>query len=155
MRIHLVQHGKATSKDENPDRPLTEEGREDVQRVGARLAAGDVRVSRIVHSGKTRARQTAEQLAELLEVEGRRPPVDRSDDLGPTDDTSVWADRLDDDEHDGVVLVGHLPFMERMAARLVSGDPEHDVVTFSKGGVLRLERDDGWTVRWFVTPAVA
>lgn len=157
MRIYLVQHGKARSKEEDPDRPLTREGRSDVRRVARRLTGASVEVRRLVHSGKTRARETAEEIANAL-GDGVPPPVETSGHLGPTDDPSGWADRLGEGE-DGVMLVGHLPFMERMAARLVAGDPDASVVTFSKGGVLCLGRDEdgpgGWTVRWFLTPLLA
>jgi phosphohistidine phosphatase len=159
MRIYLVQHGKATSKEEDPDRPLTLEGRSDVRRVAVRLAGAGVDVRRLVHSGKARARQTAEEIADVLGG-GASRAVETSGDLGPLDDPSPWADRIEDGE-DGVMLVGHLPYMERLAARLVAGDRDTSVVTFRKGGVLCLGREEdedataGWTVRWFLTPPLA
>jgi len=160
VRLYLVQHGKARPKDEDPDRPLTDEGREDVQRVGARLAAGTEppEIRRIVHSGKTRARETAQELAEIVRSGASAPSVAQSDALGPTDDPSTWADRARSGEADGTMLVGHLPYMERIAASLVEDDAEAEVVTFSKGGVLCVGSDGddgGWTVRWCVTPGVA
>ena len=33
MKIYLVQHAKAASKDADPERSLTEEGRSDIQKV--------------------------------------------------------------------------------------------------------------------------
>ena len=157
MAIYLMQHGQARPKEEDPERPLDEQGREDVQRVAARLVAAGAPVRRIVHSGKTRARQSAEEVARVLEAAGPPPAVETADDLGPTDDPGRWADRLTDAGRDGTLLVGHLPYMERLASRLVAGVEEHPVVRFRKGGVLCLGRDDegGWTVRFFVTPVVA
>jgi len=63
MRLYLVQHGKAKSKDEDPDRPLTDQGRNDIKKVAVFLAENaGLKVTSIYHSGKTRARQTAEVL---------------------------------------------------------------------------------------------
>lgn len=160
MRLYLVQHGPAMSKDEDPDRPLTGEGRALVQAVAARLAeAASPDVRRIVHSGRTRARQTAELLAEALAA-GGAVAVEHGDNLGPTNDTSIWEGRLAAQAADlgdgGLMLVGHLPFMDRMSGRLVSGNEERAAVRFQQGAVLCLERDDesrgGWSVRWFLTP---
>jgi len=60
LRVYLVRHGKAKSKEEDPERHLTERGAEEVRRVARFLAAAGIQVSKILHSGKTRARQTAE-----------------------------------------------------------------------------------------------
>jgi len=158
MRLYLVQHGPAKSKDEDPDRPLTEEGEGVVRRVAGRLAeTGAGRVDRILQSGKTRARQTAEILAEALHpLDGVRAV----EELGPVDDPGLWVERLPELEDEfgdgGVMLVGHLPFMQRMAALLICGDPEQPVVRFQQGGVLCLERDGkSWVVVWYLAPEVA
>jgi phosphohistidine phosphatase len=142
------------SKDEDPDRPLTEQGADDVTRVADRLTAdGGLSAERVLHSGKTRARETAEILAPACHGD---PVPEATEDLNPLDDPGVWADRLSGAEDD-VMLVGHLPYMERLAARLVVGDPDAGVVRFQQGGVLCLERDDDgvWTVRWFLPPELA
>ena len=163
MQLYLVQHGKAMSKDENPDRPLTEEGRAEVQLVAGRLAAAGDPIARIVHSGKTRARETAEEIAAVVGGPDAAPEVEQSDDLGPVDDPGPWAGRLEKLSHDvgdaGLILVGHLPYMEKMAGRLTCGDEERLPVRFTKGGILRLDHEGegqgGWALRWYVTPSVA
>ena len=33
MRIYLMQHGRPTAKEENPEKPLSVEGRQDVERA--------------------------------------------------------------------------------------------------------------------------
>ncbi len=154
MRLYLVQHGNAKPKEEDPDRPLTEQGVDDVTRVADELTKdGGLSAERVFHSGKTRARETAEILAPACHGD---PVPEATDGLDPMDDPGVWADRLSGTEDD-VMLVGHLPYMERLAARLVVGDPDAEVVRFRQGGVLCLERDDdgGWAVRWFLTPELA
>jgi phosphohistidine phosphatase len=75
--------------------------------------------------------------------------------LSPLDDVEPVAESLAR-EGKVVMLVGHLPFMERMAGHLVAGDAEHPVVKFHNGGVVCLEQGEpGWQVSWIVTPAIA
>lgn len=69
MRLYLVQHGEAKKEEEDPLRPLSERGREDVQRVAKYVEKLDIKASIIFHSGKLRAKQTAEILAEKLNIE--------------------------------------------------------------------------------------
>ena len=66
MRLYLVQHGEALPKQVDPERPLSERGRSDVARVADFLKGAGIRVTRVAHSGKTRARQTAELLASFV-----------------------------------------------------------------------------------------
>ena len=65
MKLYLVQHAEAVPAEDDPDRPLSDKGRTDVQRVASFLARS-VRVGRIVHSPKMRARDTAVLLAQAL-----------------------------------------------------------------------------------------
>ena len=66
MRLYLTQHGLAVPKDVDPDRPLSEQGRQDVRRLADFLGHAGVRVEQFLHSSKTRAEQTAAILAEPL-----------------------------------------------------------------------------------------
>ena len=63
MHVYLVQHGKAKSAEEDPNRGLSDEGRNEVQRVAEFLSELRITVSLIQHSGKTRAEETAHLLA--------------------------------------------------------------------------------------------
>ena len=80
MEIYLVQHGEAKPESEAPERPLTDKGRTEVESVAYYVAGLGVKVSRIVHSGKLRAKQTAEIFAQKL-----RPSQDTvgQEGLGP------------------------------------------------------------------------
>jgi phosphohistidine phosphatase len=152
MNLYLVQHAEAKSKDEDPDRPLTDKGQSDIKKVANYVAQhGALQVGQILHSGKTRARQTAEVLAGALKGSGQ---VDQDDDLGATDEPSIWANRLSDSRED-VILVGHMPHLSKLAALLVCGDEEGQAVDFQNGGVVCLTQDeDTWAVSWVVTPQI-
>lgn len=151
MRLYLVQHGEARSKSEDPERPLTDRGRDGVARVAAFARRADVGIHQIRHSGKLRAGETATILAEHLE-----PPIGvvAIEGLAPRDDVRSIAEFLSRETRP-LLLVGHLPFMERLAGLLLAGDEERTVVRFVKGGIVCLERDAqsrAWSVRWVVTP---
>ncbi len=66
MALYLVQHGKSLSKEEDPEQGLSAEGSADVTRIAEVAKGYHVRPNRILHSGKKRARQTAEIFAKSL-----------------------------------------------------------------------------------------
>lgn len=150
MQIFLVQHGRAKAREEDADRPLTDEGRREVEAVLlSTLRFGALSAGRVLHSGKRRARETAEIIADKLEGQ-----VEEVDGLAPQDDPSIWADRLAHQERD-LLLVGHLPHLSRLASRLLCGDAEKDIVQFANGGIVALEgQGDSWSLRWAIPPAL-
>jgi phosphohistidine phosphatase len=152
MFLYLVQHAEAKRAEEDPARDLTEQGRQDLARVARYVGNLPLTVSRILHSGKTRALSTAEVLAAALKPP---PKVSATDGLAPLDDPGVWADRLMGLAED-VMLVGHLPHLARLAARLTCGDQEKTVVNFKMGGVVCLRRLEAnqWAVEWMLIPAL-
>ena len=162
MRVYLVQHAEAVPADENPDRPLSEKGRNDARRVASFLARS-VRVGRVIHSPKTRARDTAVLLAQALGPGG--VVEEAASGLAPDDSVEVAADLIAG-WSDDTMVVGHLPFMGRLAAYLVAGSEDADVVAFQPGTVACLERaggedaedgEDGegdWAVAWMVRPGL-
>jgi phosphohistidine phosphatase len=152
MKVYLVQHGEAEPKDVDPVRPLTGRGRQDVQRVAAFAARLGLEVHQIRHSGKARAAQTATILREALSPPGGVVEVSG---LAPLDDVRLVAHALAQASQQ-VMLVGHLPFLARLAGFLVTGDPDHPVVEFRNAGLVCLTRkEDGWLVAWVLTPEMA
>jgi phosphohistidine phosphatase len=149
MELYLVQHGIAKLESEDPQRSLTERGSQEVEKV-ARYATGlKLPVSQILHSGKLRARQTAEILARHL-----TPPqgVREQKGLAPTDDPKV-AEELIRQAAEPIMLVGHLPHLSRLTSLLILGSPEKEVIRFRNGGIVCLRRDESsWAVRWILTP---
>ncbi len=151
MFFYLVRHGEPLSVDLDTRRPLSKRGLRDVHRVGEFLAGtGDVRVERIFHSPKHRALETAQALAEYLNpAEG----VLEAEGLLPMDDPSDWAYKVSQTRGD-TMLVGHLPFMARLASLLLCGKFDAVNVDFQTGGAVCLERNlsGGWTLVWAVNP---
>lgn len=151
MRLYLVQHGQAFPAAEHPDRTLTDPGRRAVATVAALLACGQPRLSRIVHSGKTRARQTAELLADHL-TPGQ--PVEAATGLDPHDPVEPWVEAANG-WTEGRLLVGHQPFLGKLISRLVLGD-ERVLVDYQPGTVVCLERASAgdWRIVGMLGPAL-
>ena len=126
MDLYLMQHGQATTDTEDPERPLTDAGRAAVQRVAKRARAADVRISGCLHSGKLRAEQTAQLLVAEIGVE---PSVEARPGLAPNDPVVPVAQWLRaETEHQSLALVGHMPFLGRLASLLVVGDNNNNQV---------------------------
>lgn len=150
MLIYLVQHAEAKRQEEDPSRPLSEKGRRDINRVGYYASKLNIRTDKIFHSAKLRAKQTAEVLFEYLApVKG----MSEEDGLYPMDSPDTWAERLKDVTGD-VILVGHLPHLGRLAALLLCGNAEKNVVSFKMAGIVCLKREEtgAWSLQWMLTP---
>ncbi|MCF8080829.1 MAG: phosphohistidine phosphatase SixA [Desulfobacterales bacterium] len=148
MALHLVQHGKNLSKDVDPEKGLSEEGRQEAARIADMAAKAGISVSAIFHSGKKRAAQTAEIFAAALSPSGG---VEQVGGLAPLDDVAAFAETIDPDRD--TMLVGHLPFMEKMTSYLVAGDAERKVFKFQNGGIVSLDKDED-SGRWMITGAL-
>ena len=145
MKVYLVQHAKPKSKEEDPDRPLSDEGKNDIIKIVKFLP--QLNIKKVLHSDKLRAQQTAEILAKSLKAE-----VINGDALEPLADPAIWAQRLDKESED-VMLVGHLPHLTKLASQLLTQNQEKSVISFKQGGIVCLEKTDhGWEVAWMVTP---
>ena len=150
MRLYLVQHGVAVPEAEDPARPLSAKGREEVARTAQVLARMDISVDAIRHSGKLRARQTAELIARS--VKAAEGLVEASG-LAPNDPAAPVAAELANAAHD-LMLVGHLPHLARLASLLVAGRESPSAVEMHMGGVVCLERapQGSWRVVYAVPP---
>jgi phosphohistidine phosphatase len=152
MRAYLMQHGKPVSKEENPDRPLSVEGKNDVERMANFLKKCGVKVEEVFHSGKTRAGQTAEITVSKLNP-GLKPQ-ERSG-LSPLDDVKGIAKHIQKGEKN-ILIAGHLPHLAKLTSLLVAGDESTPVARFQQGGVVCLERDPegDWSIAWMVIPEI-
>ena len=152
MRLYLVQHGKAVDKQANSERPLSEDGIREAKAVAAWLSGKGLAIPEVWHSGKTRAQETAELLAGRLAPDAK---LHAQEGLDPNDDVEDLAQELEEREND-LMIAGHLPFLAKLASRLLTGDEDAESVTFTYAGVLCLERDsdDLWHVVWLVIPSL-
>lgn len=150
MRLYLLQHGEAVPEEVDRDRPLSRAGRADVEVLAAFLKSADVRPGRILHSGKTRARQTAEGLAAALGPSGGLGVLPG---LGPKDPVESVARQVASWVLDTLV-VGHLPSMARLTSYLLTGDGEEVALGYKPGSLVCLERSEtgAWMLCWMLRP---
>jgi phosphohistidine phosphatase len=150
MKLYLIQHGEAATEEVDPARPLTAKGRTDVQKIASFLKGAGLGPMVIFHSGKTRARQTAEIIAAQLSPGCQ---VKERDGLSPKDPVKVLANEISGMAND-LMIVGHLPFLGKLGASLLAGVESKNLVAFRQGGVVCLQRDEDqtWQVAWMVTP---
>jgi phosphohistidine phosphatase len=147
--LFLVHHGDAVGPEVNPMRPLSDRGRVEVDMLAQKAAERGAQPDIIWHSGKLRARQTAEAywkrcnpLATFSAIRG----------LQPTDPTNWIIDSIAG-ETTHILLAGHFPHLPRLLGRLVTGNPDAAPGQFPLNGVVALEHVDGkWLERWRLQP---
>jgi phosphohistidine phosphatase len=131
MRAVLVHHADAESPAVDPQRPLTRLGLAQAATVAEALQRAGFVPAAIWHSGKLRARQTAEvflrrggPFAEFRMVRGLRP-----------DDPPDWIRHELQAETRDILLVGHMPNISALAEALApgcGGVPAHGFAIFDR-----------------------
>ena len=152
MAIYIVQHGRCVTKEVDPDRPLSSEGRTEVERIAGVAAGYGVCPSVIYHSGKTRARETASIYEKAL---GALQGTGEMAGMNPMDDVEGFAKGIDAQSQ--AMFVGHLPFLERLVAFLITGNQAIKVFQLQNGGVLCMDKESGtdqWFIKWGLMPNV-
>ena len=152
MTLYLIQHGQSLPKDVDPDQGLSEEGVAETERIAGVAKNYQINVGQIMHSIKTRARQTAGIFASALNPTGGVTEVAG---LKPMDDVASFAASLNPDTH--TMLVGHLPFMERMTSYLVTGSLDKPVFKFQNSGIVCLDKypaSESWVIVWTLMPRI-
>jgi phosphohistidine phosphatase len=154
MKLYLIQHGEAKYEIEDPDRSLTSKGEKEVMSVSKVASGFHIIPSKVFHSGKLRAKQTAEIFASALKIPD--PSVQPVQGLNPNDDVHPWAKRISKEKED-LMFVGHLPFLEKLTSFLLYGNENARPVLFHYGAIVCLDQkeDKGWAVRWILTPEMA
>jgi phosphohistidine phosphatase len=154
MKLYLIQHGEAKSEVEDPVRSLTSRGEKEVTSVSKVATGLRIRPSKVYHSGKLRAKQTAEIIASALKIPD--PLVQSVQRLNPNDEIRPWAEQISKETED-LMLVGHLPFLEKLTSFLLCGNENARLVLFPYGAIVCLDQkeDKSWAVRWILTPEMA
>ena len=149
--VCLMQHGEAVSKEIDPNRPLSDKGREETEKIAKYLATIGFKPDKIIHSTKLRAKQTAEILAEHLKpVKG----VEEVEGLEPKADPRMWYEKLATTK-ENIVVVGHLPHISKLASLLLTGNEDIEPIRFRYSGIFCLEKiENKWKLVWAITPDI-
>ncbi len=152
MYLYLIQHGEAKSKEEDPERGLTDQGTANTKKSAAFLKQLKKEIALIWHSGKKRAEQTADILAESPDAKNR---IEKCGGLSPNDDISIIKKQIDKAGKDSIAVVGHLPHLSRLASELLTGDKDREIIRFKNAGIVCLSgKNQNWKLEWMVTPVI-
>jgi phosphohistidine phosphatase len=135
VRLILVHHGEAVGPDVDPRRPLSPWGRDAVERLAQFAATRGVKPVVVWHSGKLRAKETAEAFWRACNPFAE---FSATRDLQPDDPPEWIRDRLRGESRD-ILIAGHYPHLPRLLAVLM-GQQSH--LTFPQNGVVVLQSDD-------------
>ena len=135
MRVYFLRHGIAADREEwqgsDEERPLTKEGRKCMKREAKGIEKLDLRIDALITSPLTRAKETAEYIADHLDlkmIEDAR--------LRPGFDANALTQVLGDHtEAKAVMLVGHEPDFSATISQLIGGGR----IDLKKGGLACVE----------------
>ena len=161
MKIYLIRHSNAVDPgtpgyEEDSLRPLTEKGRDKMDKIASALKGLDVKPDLIVSSPYARARQTAEILAKTLKY---KKELAFSETLVPMGNADEIIGEINEKYTvDELVLVGHEPCFSGLVSALTAGNPDLSI-NIRKGGVCCLSADDLRTERkavleWLLPPKI-
>jgi phosphohistidine phosphatase len=145
LKLFLVHHADAVGHEVDTRRPLSTLGEAQAARAAAEAAGRGARPDVVWHSGKLRARQTAQAFWRACNALAE---FKASPDLQPDDPPSRIRDRLAGETRD-ILIAGHFPYLPRLLSLLLAGPP----ATFPLHGVVALESDDQrgvWKEIWRV-----
>lgn len=151
MKLYIMRHGHAEAlPDAQGHRHLSSQGCAELEKLAALLHKHQAHVAQIVHSAKTRARETAEMMARGLSPDH---PLEQNDFLNPTADLDELVTHLTQWQDD-TLLVGHMPFISELVGQLVTKNPRCDLLRFTPGTLVCLESYDveRWMISWIIRP---
>ncbi|HYU80722.1 MAG TPA: histidine phosphatase family protein [Vicinamibacterales bacterium] len=144
--VFLVHHADAVPPDVDHTRPLSSIGVAQAERVAHGALERGAKPSLVWHSGKLRARQTAEICTRVLNPFA---PINAVRGLQPDDNPETIVNALAAEPSD-VLIAGHMPFLPALLQRLTAATGS---VQFPPNGCVALERlGDTWEERWRVAP---
>jgi phosphohistidine phosphatase len=152
MKVYCMRHAQASSSVDDTTRPLSPEGEIEVHNLGDFLLAREVKIAHIIHSEKTRARQTADTLARFVSCEHVMPCATG---INEEDDSAEMLSVISAWESD-TLIVSHLPFIARLVSAMITGNPDKNIIDFPPCTIACLEKTDGnaWILKWVLTPEI-
>ena len=146
QKVYFMQHGLAVDKADDPERPLSEAGIRQTEKIADTLRASGTVITRVFHSGKLRAAQTAEIMATALDLDN----TTMIEGLSPNDEVTLLSQKLDSSD---ALYVGHLPHLEKIVAYLVTGNEEVGIIKFQNSATTCLEQTyNHYQLKWYLTP---
>ena len=156
--LFILRHGEAGNRmtvvEKDSERPLTPEGRTEMEKIAKSLKAIGLQTDRIYTSPLRRARETAEIAAKILQI----PTLEEWDELKPDGSkTGLYRKLARLGQNSRPILVGHEPYLTSMIGEIM-GTTSAKIV-LKKGGVAKV-RITSFTprvsgeLRWLLTPKI-
>ena len=146
QKVYFMQHGLAVDKADDPERPLSEAGIQQTQKIAETLRASGIIINRVFHSGKLRAIETADIMATVMDLE----PATMIEGLSPNDEVTLLNLKLGPND---ALYVGHLPHLENLITYLINGNVDHSIIKFQNSAVVCLEKSDNdYQLQWYLIP---
>lgn len=154
--VFILRHGEAGNRmtvvEEDSERPLTPEGRIEMQKIAKSLKTVGLQTDRIYTSPLRRARETAEIAARILKI----PILEEWDELRPDGGKEALYRKLARlEQNSRQILVGHEPHLSSMIGEIIGTKGAR--IVLKKGGLAKV-RITSFTprisgeLRWLLTP---
>ncbi len=147
MKVYLVQHGPSMPKELDPQKSLSLEGEAKTRKIAEFLRKINLEVDTLWHSSKLRAVQTAQIIDKAINF----GHIEEKNNLNPLDPVSGMPEKILAFGRD-LMIVGHLPFLEKLASLLLTGSEENQPIQFKNSGVVCLVYEERWQITWLVIP---
>jgi phosphohistidine phosphatase len=160
MNLFILRHGLAVEPGsagfaKDADRPLTTKGERKLWKIGEAMEQLEISFDWILSSPYLRARQTAEIIAEALEL---RKKLGFCEELTPGGSPARLIETINTQrpKPENVLLVGHEPYLSELISWLISGS-RTTFITMKKGGLCNLaieslQNGKCATLEWLLTP---
>jgi phosphohistidine phosphatase len=142
VHLWLVHHAEAVGPEEDTRRPLSVRGEAHAEALARDAASRGVKPVVVWHSGKLRARQTAQAFWRACNALAE---FAATPDLQPDDPPFRMHDRLTGESRE-ILMAGHFPHLPRLLSLLLRAE-----TSFPQHGIVALETtDDGktWQELW-------
>ena len=150
MKLYLMRHGEALSPQKDPECGLSDKGKLNVELVAKHLQKQGVLFSKIFHSKKKRARETAEIMGGIISPHAQLTLHDK---ITPNDDPHNIFSEINSWEED-TLIASHLPFVPNLMTLLTEKDAYMTAITFETATVICLEKENSykWKLLWSTAP---
>ena len=154
MKLYCARHGEACSSLENSQRPLSQQGEQDVAAMANYLKQHQVTVQHVLHSSLLRAEQTAG----LLTAQAFPQAIVKACPNLLTEDGDIEPlYSMIECWQEDTLLVGHLPFMQQLVSTLVCGQADfYSLIHYPPGAIICLTAifSGKWTIDWLLNPSM-
>ncbi|MGI8965389.1 MAG: phosphohistidine phosphatase SixA [Limisphaerales bacterium] len=158
MNLYILRHALAGERSsrypEDTKRPITKKGKKETRAAAKGMRKLDLKFDLILSSPFTRAKQTAEVVAEVFKFKELRYSKHLASEANPQSLISELNKSYSSRKN--ILLVGHEPYLSQLISVLTSGDKKLSL-DFKKSGLCKLTVDKlrfgrCADLQWLLTP---